>query len=139
MEKIAWSGYARLAVLMSYFEMIGQYREGKIGPSGEFFEKGFLDVYPGTSLSHGKEGEIRKKLYDRVRCGLYHTGGAKLGVLIHADFSPAVSYDSNDNTVRLNPDTLLDDIVAHFQKFVADLVAGTADMQKFVDRFDIKE
>jgi hypothetical protein len=69
------SGYAVLSIMMSYFEMIEQFRTGKDseGHSKDFFVAGFRAVYPCTTLS---DDDI-KDLYKWVRCGMFHSGVTK--------------------------------------------------------------
>jgi hypothetical protein len=77
MQKIPWSGFARLSVLLSYFEMIEQHCRDKSsdGQSAKFFSAGFRSVYPGTKFRQLGE------LYKRARCGLYHESSAKRGAV----------------------------------------------------------
>ena len=133
MERIDWSGFARLSVLLSYFEMIEQHRRGESsdGDSGKVFSSGFGYVYPGTTFKHADD------LYKRVRCGLYHESFARRGVVVTVEVADAFTFDQASNTIVINPDRLLRDIQKNFDRYIAALRAGEEPLlTNFVKQFD---
>lgn len=117
LNQIPHSGYGILSVLFSYFEMIAQYVKGMSSNnrSKDFFVEGFNVVFAGTTLS---DSDI-KEVYVRVRCGMYHSGYTKVGVLISGQFPNAV--DFSNNTVHISPQALTATIREHFTNYIITL------------------
>lgn len=128
------AGYALISVVFSYFEMVGQCKApagSTPSPTADFI-RGFKAIYPATQLT---DLEI-KSVYDRVRCGMYHNGYTKRGVLIDSTFTPTFSF--NHGNLHLNPHTLVRDIRTHFSDFIKALCAGNNhnDRTSFESLFD---
>lgn len=128
------AGYALVSILFSYFEMIAQYIEGTSsnGGSKATFVRGFRYVFPSSSLTSDEIEDV----YKRVRCGMYHDGYTKFGTLISGDYSPSISVEND--TVKVNPHTLVDDISAHFSSYIATIKssANSNDRTNFESTFD---
>lgn len=108
------AGYALVWILFSYFEMVGQVITGK-RKSKKAFIAGFEDVYPELL----KRDEV-KKVYDRVRCGMFHIASTKKGTIIGGSFEKDFAMDPDDN-VQMNPHLLVHSIQTHFITFIARL------------------
>ncbi|MBI1249029.1 hypothetical protein GC197_14455 [bacterium] len=111
------AGFAMLTLLFTYFEMIAQYKQGKSSnkASQKMFCYGVDDVYPGK-FSMAK----RKKIYTRVRCGMYHNAFVKKGTLIDGGFTDAIEVENGGN-VKINPHVLSPEVKKHFVAYVAEL------------------
>lgn len=107
--------YALIAVIFSYYEMIGNCLTGKNATATEKFVAGFKDVYPALGLS---DSQIRD-IYGKVRCGMYHVAYTKIGVLIDGNFAKV--FTIANGAIEMNPHLLVPDIRAHFTQFVAKL------------------
>ncbi len=70
--------FALLAMLFSYFEMIGRYIDGAtgFGNPGRAFKRGLGYVFPNLNKSD------RTAIYRRIRCGIYHAGIVQNGATI---------------------------------------------------------
>ncbi len=118
---------ALLYIVMSYFEMIGRYREGETGKSTEAFKAGMKVVFPeisGWSSDLSVSETFLESLYGKVRSGLYHVGMPNPSVLfINNDnvLSAAIGYYEPDGAFRINSDILARKIVEHFSSYVAEL------------------
>ena len=128
------AGYAVVSLLFSYFEMIAQFIEGTLSQGGTkaTFVRGFKYVYPSTTMSNSDIEEV----YKRVRCGMYHDGFTKFGTLIDGSYRPSVAFDGD--TVKVNPHTLVADVVSHFSNYILTLknAANTTERGKFETTFD---
>ncbi|MFH2039357.1 MAG: hypothetical protein ABIJ65_07970 [Chloroflexota bacterium] len=119
--EIQHSGYALLQILFSYFEMLGKYRSGYVGnfKSRINFHKGVK----ATFLEEiGAEEEIfLTTLYKSVRNGLYHLGMTKINVILRCDIPGSISFNSENKTLTICPDHLVNDIDIRFQDYVTEL------------------
>src|SRR5579883_3418845 len=126
------SGYAILAVVVSYFEMIAQFVSGSSSKnkSEEFFVRGFRAVYPDTPLSR----DNIETLYRLVRCGMYHDGMTKAGVHLSRYFPEGFALQNSE--FHINPARVVDELRLHFTDYVARLrdPANVTERAKF-DRF----
>ena len=113
---IQHAGFALLSILFSYFEMITQYKQGmdSRGRSTDFLKRGLDDVFP-NKFSDAE----RKDIADLVRNGLYHSTFTKKGVLLHGNYPDSIAIQGG--IVLVNPHRLVDDIKAHFQRYVGEL------------------
>lgn len=123
-RKIPDRGIAQLHVLTSYFEMIAQYVQGctSKGHEEDFFKFGFLEVFPELKQWPWEYTDrILKLMFDDVRCGLYHTGLTRSGIMLEADADSAFRYDPKTKEVSLDPDKLAAKIMCHMKEYVARL------------------
>lgn len=132
------AAFGLLNSLVSYFEMIAQYRSGQSssGKSGQFFQDGLEDVFP-RQFSVAE----KKAIYSAVRCGLYHNAMTKRGVVLSGDFPNAVNatLDANGDIIALiNPHRLSPVLVNHFNDYVVELrkPTNTALRSSFETFFD---
>lgn len=114
-EPMKHAGYALISILLSYFEMVGEVLTGAKGKSTNNFVAGFENVFPGA-LS---EINIRK-IYKRVRCGMYHVAHTTKGTVVSGVFSAAFLMDAKDN-VCVNPHLMVHAVREHFDEFVSRL------------------
>ena len=118
---IPGNGFAVLQILLSYFEMIGIYKEGvenPIGRSGELFKKGFADVFPEIASIPPATAEVfLNKLYKAARCGLYHKLGTGEGFGITGDMTPVITMSADGKEIVLNPHTLPACLNNHLRSF----------------------
>lgn len=112
-----YAGFGIISILFSYFEMIGQYHNGGKGSSniGDF-KTGFRLVYSSTPFT---DPQLRT-IYNKVRCGMYHNGYIKRGVLISGQHPQTFEIGSTGD-IFINPHTLTDTIQTHFSSFISNL------------------
>lgn len=113
---IQHAGFALISILFSYFEMIAQFMEGdeSHGKSEKFFGIGLESVFPGDFSPQEK-----KTIYQRIRCGMYHSGLTKKGALIDGGYAKAIQIDGG--LVKVNPHKLSPCVKAHFKGFITKL------------------
>ena len=117
------SGFAVLALVLSYFEALGYYLEGKAaGQSHEMFRSGLRSVVP--SLRSVPSLAI-DTLYGELRCGLYHEAAARPRVAIQRSGNPidvSLTFgQSNLESAVVDPWALLSCVERHFREYVATL------------------
>jgi hypothetical protein len=121
----AHTAYALLAIIFSYFEMIGKTLNPRSQPrntAAEDFNYGFCDVYPSFNPSKANYKALPDvtAFRDRVRNGLYHLGYTKGGLFLHND--PAISddflIDRGRSEYLVNPHATTRTVVGHFPSFM---------------------
>lgn len=134
------SGFAALAIITTYFEMIAKYETGhNVEPpertrGGRLFQDGIRHVFPQIS------DDVTKLYYLKVRNALYHAGFPTAAVAIDDVQPEAFSYDANlPIPLRLNPSEIVYAVQAHFAQYVAELKAldEGARQDNFERRFDL--
>lgn len=140
-DHIHHSGFAVLDIVCSYFEMIAKFQDGfaASGKSKKYFKKGVYSVFP--SLRNNPSQALDKlliKLYEDVRCGLYHSGITGRGIALSGDFKYSIEFTSPPDTVNINPHRLVPDLSQHFQSYIDQLRnPKNQDLRKnFESRFD---
>lgn len=121
---ILHSGYAVLAIVFSYFEMIGKLRAGfaETGKSRYYFRKGLLNVFPALEASGPEvQKDIVEILYQSGRCGLYHAGKVGVRMPISGDWLYPLRYDSESRKLRINPHRLVPELIKHLELYVREL------------------
>jgi hypothetical protein len=110
------AAFALVSILFSYFEMVAQYLEGadSEGQSKAMFRKGMEAVFPGRFSEDEKN-----RIYSHIRCGMYHSGLTKKGVLLDGDYPDPILIDGS--LVKVNPHKLSPMLKAHFEGYVARL------------------
>lgn len=127
----AHTAYALLAVVFTYFEMIGKSLNPSAAskrPAWQDFNYGFCDVYPAFDIASGDRSDDALQdvaaFRDRVRNGLYHLGYTKRGLFIHNESRDSVPEDfvvdrsGQKPQYLVNPHQMTRTIVAHFPSFV---------------------
>jgi hypothetical protein len=144
-DNIPHSGFAVLHIVCSYFEMIAKYKDGftkdsQRGISGKYFRKGFDDVFPNlTEESSGNKERSLKKLYNDVRCGLYHSGITGPNIALSNFDDPihfVASSDPSTDWVQINPQRLVFTLKAHFQLYIREL--GDHQNSTLRDNFEVR-
>ncbi|MBE2268546.1 MAG: hypothetical protein IAE80_09990 [Anaerolinea sp.] len=136
------AGFAALHILMSYFEGIEQYKQGKrsnSAPSG-FFWRAFQEVFR-DEIEELKGKELGKSfgndLYHNLRCGLYHDGSTRQNIRIHGDYPSAFSVNDY-GLVEINPHLFPNKIRRHLYEYVNELRRPDYDqLQKFKAMFEL--
>ena len=134
-------GFAQVAIVASYFEMIAKYRDGftEWSKSEHYFNEGVKRVFPEIGKFPAQARKtLLTLLYDRVRCGLYHSGMTGKGVILSWDAPAAVGYDSEKDTAIINPDLLADRLLHDLSVYESELkdVNNTELRANFERRFD---
>jgi hypothetical protein len=129
------AGYALLSILVNYFEMYWQYKQGHTSENASkaYFAWGFADVYPNFPMSHE---DIKKEVYPRLRCGMYHDGFTKRGVTIDSHYTQGCDYDAANDEIKINPHMMVDTIESHFAAYIATLQTDATALQGFLLIFD---
>ena len=117
------AGFAVLHIVTSYFEMIAMYIHGP-GPAGsaEYFKKGARAAFPELDDEHPQHVRwFIRSLYRAVRCGLYHQGMTRVGILLSGDIG--APYEFNDlgpgkHEIIINPKLLTDHLRAHLEDYL---------------------
>lgn len=128
------NSFVVLMVCMSYLEGVEQYKTGvdSTGRSSEFFIKSINRLYPNKY-----QKRYLTKLYSKSRCGLFHSGMVKGGVVFNNDFNEALSFENNGERIRINPTVLLSDISIDFDEYISDLSKSDIDSCKILrENFD---
>ena len=77
-----------------------------------FFGLGIESVFPGEFATNEKE-----LIYERIRCGMYHSGLTKKGALIDGNYPKPIQIEGD--LVKVNPHRLSTTLNEHFRKYVA--------------------
>ena len=115
------AGFAILAVVLSYFEPIGQFLDGRVGASSKQFTKGFQAVFPSASAV---PPVVFDELYNQLRCGMFHRGITKAKVLVGHGLKEPLSVVLNGpdvTSITVDPWLMIDAIDGHLANYVAQL------------------
>lgn len=133
------SAYGLVAIVFSYFEMIGKIlnpSSKKRNSASQDFKAGFCDVYPEFRTGSGEPSSDVSQYLDRVRNGMYHLAYTKRGLWIHHDHEvslkdfevkPAsdlpnkLGFSGTDPVYLMDPHRVTRTIVSHFSGFVSRL------------------
>ena len=138
----AHADYAVLSIVTSYFEMIGKHLEGFEEPVGEskaHFLVGFRDVF--SERPPEETTRIGERLYEAVRCGLYHDAITGAGIAVSGRDDPRVLAELPDPDggveLMLSPGGILDRVRLHFASYVGELLAEPESdkRERFLRRF----
>ena len=115
------AGFVLMQLCFTYFEMIAQYKSGKSSDkaSKKMFCEGLEEVFPGKFSE-----DTRKEIYSRIRCGMYHNGFIKKGVMIHGDYPESIMEEvvgQGETLIKVNPHKLSPALVTHFRRYIAEL------------------
>lgn len=112
------NGFIVLMICLSYFEGVQQYIDGQSSEgrsSKQFFKLSIHRVYP-----HRFSNVDLDELYKEARCGLFHNGMVSGKIIINNSFEHAIDFPDND-TIRISPKKLLDDVKKDFGKYISEL------------------
>lgn len=136
------AGFAVLLIGFWYFEAIQIFVTGEfykkrnskgkwVSKSGEFFKKSFKNVFSNElkEYSIDEKNTITRIAYDDGRCGLYHIGTTKSGIILDdGDNSKAIWIDKKDKDtknvifrIRINRFKFIETIETHFDKYIHEL------------------
>jgi hypothetical protein len=133
-ERDGHAGFAVLHIVTSYIEMIAMYVNGPgLMGSKKYFEAGAKSVFP--ELHKENRRHVRwflKSLYKNLRCGLYHQGMTRAGILLSGD--PRQPYEFHDlgsgaSQIVINPKLLVDHLSNHFTSYVS-TISNPANMSE---------
>lgn len=137
------SGFAVLHIVTSYFEMIAMYINGpgRMG-SSKYFKAGVNAVFP--ELRTEKKRHVRwflRSLYKNLRCGLYHQGMTRAGVILTGDLDQPYRFEdlgSGASRIIINPKLLVDRLHDHFNSYIETVedpanATGRANFQAMFD------
>ena len=141
----AHGAYALLAVIFTYFEMIGKTlnpNSRSSGTAGTDFNHGFCDVYPSFAPPSGRDLQDASvpdvaAFRDRVRNGIYHLGYTKGNLFLWNEPSQAdfvVDRGSVDHKYYVNPHGTTRTIVDHFPDLIG-RIRGSASLRKQFELF----
>ncbi len=140
-------GFAQVAVVASYFEMIAKYRAGFMGKKGDgkgdseiCFNEGVKQVFPGLhKWPQQAQDALLDLMYDRVRCGLYHIGMTGKRVILSWDSPLAIDYNAVEDKAIINPDIVVDVLRNDLRKYENELRdTSNVDLRSnFERRFDL--
>lgn len=140
-KAIKHSGFAVLAMVMSYFEMIAKYQAGHTGRQSKiYFRKGVLSVF-GELNDHPRSvvDDVITLLYDDVRNGLYHAAATSPRIIITGDVRFVMALeDSPQPRLIINPHLLPGKLREHLFNYESQLrdKANVQLRNKFEERFD---
>ncbi|GBO54738.1 hypothetical protein APA_2789 [Pseudanabaena sp. lw0831] len=112
------NGFVILMICMSYFEGVEQYKTGVASSSRskECFKDSIKRLYP----EKFKDKEL-ENLYSKSRCGLFHNGMVKGGVVFSYSFDEPIEFLNARDIIKINPKRLIDDIKDDFDRYLNDL------------------
>ena len=115
-----------LMICMSYIEGVEQYKTGV--PSTRRSKMCFIDSFKRLYPNRFRNVEL-EKLYDKSRCGLFHNGMVKGGVIFNYSFEEPIKFENNGEIIKINPRILLEDIRNDFEGYIRELkTINCADM-----------
>ena len=122
-ERNGNSGFAVLHIATSYFEMIGMYINGPgLMGSKKYFEAGARAVF--SELQTETKRHVRwflRSLYKNLRCGLYHQGMTRAGIILTGDTTQPYRFKdlgSGASRIIINPRLLVEHLSDHFDSYV---------------------
>lgn len=140
-DKINHSGFAVLQIITSFFESIAKYREGycEKDASKKFFKKGFELVFPQIQeaiFDLTQRDELLEKIYDEIRCGLYHASLTGASTVITGQTNSAI--EIRPGVIIVNPHRIVEPLEVYLRNYVRDLrdAKNVELRQKFEARFD---
>jgi hypothetical protein len=115
---IPHSGYAAMDTMFSYFEPLGKHLDGYLDPddvrkSGHYFKEGMKNIFGFSGHDSGTVDKLLDVLWTGIRCGLYHSGQTKKGILISGGTKEAIRFATADEIVIVNPHKLAEGLIRH--------------------------
>ena len=75
------------------------------------------------------------KIYEKARCGLYHHGLTKQGIILQGEGLPPLTILCDEN-VLINPHTLATKLKKHFETYINELSKDANFKSNFERRFN---
>ena len=150
LERDPESGFAALAIITTYFEMIAKYQgidsvepPASIEPDspterGTLFQNGFRAAF--SAQNPPLNDRVPELYYLHVRNALYHAGFPGTKIAIDDTLSGPFRYSADSSiALTLNPTHIILAVRDHFERYIAELRAPTQnDLQiKFEKRFKL--
>jgi len=107
-----------LMVCMSYFEGVEQYKTGV--DSNRRSKDCFVDSVKRLYPNQFQDNDLGK-LYTKSRCGLFHNGMVKGGVIFNNSYQDVIAFENNGEIIKINPEKLLLDIKRDFAMYINEL------------------
>lgn len=130
------NGFIVLMICISYIEGVQQYIDGRSsnGNSGAVFTQGLNRIF-----SLNVENSKLNDFYRQVRCGLFHNGMSGNQVIISYSYPQPIDFSEN-NTIKINPKILLNEIRKDFSSYIATLKEQTnvTEREKFNRMFSVQ-
>lgn len=126
-EQVPRSGHAVLSIIMSYFEMYAKFEAGftRMGSSKEYSLRGIEAVlgefYPAPRGDPATGRRAATRLYEDVRCGLYHAGLSQGQVWLADEPMGTRPIMWVNQAVNINPRQLVEHVRIHLESYVARL------------------
>jgi hypothetical protein len=131
------AGYAILSIVLSHFEMIDLYKTGTTKdiedalkgkrpsePSKSHFFAGVDSVADFAKWPSADLENMKKRLYEAFRCGIYHAGMTRPDVLVTEAPKVTNLYEFHGSTLIIKPRMLLSDVRHHFGAYLDGLRNG---------------
>ena len=139
------SGFGVLKLTFDYFELIARYYEGSINDAkcndtAKKFQIGLKKVFPELDSESPEVVAFLSRLYQGVRCELYHNSRTAPGIILNGGNNPMFAFDSKQNCLRINPHRIPKALIHHLDQYCEELRTGTdaALKRNFEARFDYK-
>ncbi|MDE1516013.1 hypothetical protein PUN32_13490 [Vibrio sp. dsl-7] len=124
-----------IMVCMSYIEGVEQYKTGQSSNrnSSAFFFSSMNKIYPNQYSN-----DELSNLYNKTRCGLFHNGMIKSGVIFSNEFDRSLLFDDNGGKIFINQEKLLNDLIQDFSSYIELLKSdvNSEDVQRLKSNFD---
>lgn len=136
-NNIPHSGWAVLQIVLSYFETISYFKNGKEVTMS--FSWGVRDVLGEVVARPDVLEDLTENLW-QLRNGLYHSGLDGQMVLKELDDGAMLSFNDETRVWFLNPHTFVKHLQSHFMDYLASLKSGTDQqlVENFKSAFDSK-
>lgn len=108
--------YVALSIGLAYIEGVEQYRRGKITPrgkSGDWFKRSTKQIFSNVSE------EALKRLWEEVRCGLFHSGFTDGCTYLSHSYAQAIAI--NQGNLQINPARFIETVISDFSSYVSKL------------------
>lgn len=125
------NGFLVLMICLSYLEGVEEYRTGisSYNKSKVYFRNAFQRIY--NNIFDDKDLD---SLYTEARCGLFHNGMIKGKTIVSYDYADSLNF-VDENTIKINPKMLLDDIKRDFANFIELLKTNQLACENFNKRY----
>lgn len=113
-----------LMICMSYIEGVEQYKTGVSSKnrSNDCFVDSINRIYPDAYRT-----QHLKKLYSKIRCGLFHNGMVKGGVIFNHSLPDPIKFSENGENIWINPSLLLQNLKDDFSNYITELRSNNLD------------
>ncbi len=128
--------FVALMIAVAYIEGSEQYRRGETsnGRSKRFFRYGFQRIF---HMSESDSNNI-DRLYDHLRCGLFHNGMSGDMVVLNRKLKKPVEFSAR-GTIDINPRLFVETVSQDFTSYLAELrdASNVQLRNRFNSMFDV--